>query len=205
MKNIFKFSSLLLLLAALPLAACEDVEEGAVDDELYDENMNEIENTAIQTEEDPSTDMNKALAVIHSNDMELDAWVTFTEVDEGVRVQGRFEGLPEGMHAYHAHVYGDCRADDYASAGPHLVFYPPAPEDAPIVGNLGEFSADRSGAAMTDTIIENIDLEDLIGRAVVVHEQGNNLNPPPTGNAGARIACGVIGIANTGEGMNMDM
>ncbi len=198
----------MLLIIAVAIAGCEDAEEGAIDDELYDENMNETENTAIQTEDDMSMDISKALAVIHSNDMELDAWVTFTEVDEGVRVQGRFEGLPEGMHAYHAHVYGDCRADDYSSAGPHLVFDPPAPENAPIVGNLGEFSANAGGVATTDTVITNVDFENLIGRAVVVHEQGNNLNPPPTGNAGARIACGVIGIANTGsanEGMNMDM
>ncbi len=215
MKNLSKFfiSALIVAIAAV---GCEDPQEGAVDDELYDENMNEAENTALQTgeeidalDDDDDMEMNKALVVIHSNDMNLDAWVTFSEVEEGVRVHGRFEGFPEGMHAYHVHVSGDCRADDYSSAGPHYVFDPPAPENAPIVGNLGEFSADPSGVVMTDTVIAAIDeLEDLIGRAVVVHAQGNNLNPPPTGNAGSRIACGVIGYANTGSthgGMDMDM
>lgn len=203
MNKISRFFLPALLVMTCMLLGCEDVKEG------YNEEMKSEDTATQMDDDDDDMEIHKAVAVIHSNDMQLDAWVTFTEVEEGIRVQGHFDGLAEGMHAYHVHVYGDCRADDYSSAGPHYVFDPPAPEDAPIVGNLGEFSANPSGAAETDTVITAIDdLEDLIGRAVMVHENGNNLNPPPTGNAGARIACGVIGFANTGSGsgmMNMDM
>lgn len=119
----------------------------------------------------------------------------------GVDVTAEIEGLPPGKHGYHIHVLGDCSSPDGKSAGTHFNFagssMKPAADIKRITGNLGELDADKEGKAMAKTHLDKASLQgpySLIGRSVIIHEKGNDPAQPPIGAAGARLACGVIGI-----------
>ncbi len=66
---------------------------------------------------------------------------------------------------------------------------------------MGNIEADASGTAKLSYVDHNLSLTDgprsIIGRAVIVHERADDLKSQPSGDAGARIACGVIGRANS--------
>jgi Cu-Zn family superoxide dismutase len=126
----------------------------------------------------------------------------FTSVSGGVHITGQVEGLPAGEHGFHIHEYGDCSAGDGTSAGGH--FNPAgAPHGGPDatprhVGDLGNLTADTQGMATYDRVDAVVRLDGphgVIGRGVIVHAGRDDLTSQPTGAAGARLACGVIGIA----------
>lgn len=125
--------------------------------------------------------------------------VTFTIVNDGVRIVADLEGLTPGDHGFHIHEFGDCSAPDASSAGGH--FNPtkkrhgsPENEDRH-VGDLGNITADAEGKAHYDRIDKVIALEGddtIVGRSVIVHSKADDFVTQPTGNSGARVACGVI-------------
>lgn len=126
--------------------------------------------------------------------------VTFTKNgEEGILVQGNFEGLESGKHGFHIHQYGDCRAEDGTSAGGH--FNPAkmdhgAPDsDMRHMGDLGNLEANEDGSAVVEYVDTNIDLAKILGRGIIIHAGEDDLTSQPTGAAGSRVACGVIGIA----------
>jgi len=127
--------------------------------------------------------------------------VTFTKVEGGVKVVADLQGLTKGKHGFHIHECGDCSSSDGASAGGH--FNPMAkshgaPMDAMRhEGDMGNIEADENGKAHMEYTDKNISFEgaaSIIGRSVIVHKDEDDLKTQPTGNAGARVACGVIGI-----------
>lgn len=147
----------------------------------------------------------KAVAVIYpTQGNTAQGTVTFMKVDEFIEVKADISGLSPGNHGFHIHEYGDCTAPDATSAGGH---YNPegTPHGAPDavaaqrhVGDLGNITADENGNAtldMTDQVIALNGDHSIIGLAVVIHAGEDDLTSQPTGNAGARVACGVIGIA----------
>lgn len=129
--------------------------------------------------------------------------VTFSTVDGGVKVVVDVSGLsPNGMHAIHVHQYGDVRSADGKSAGGH---YNPAGHDHALptegtrhAGDLGNLTADYNGNAHYEITVTNITLNGkhnpIIGRGVIIHAKADD-GGQPTGNAGSRIAMGVIGAA----------
>ncbi len=128
--------------------------------------------------------------------------VTFTKAEGGVRVQAQLKGLKPGDHGFHIHEFGDCSAPDGASAGGH--FNPAgAPHAGPHdpqrhTGDMGNVTAGADGGASVDYVDTQASFEganDVLGRGVIVHEKGDDLKTQPTGNAGGRLACGVIGAA----------
>ena len=147
---------------------------------------------------------NELIAVIHPTEgNEANGTITFTRVDNGVRVQATIAGLdPESRRGFHIHEFGDCSAADATSAGGH---YSPhnrdhgAPEDAERhMGDLGNLESDENGIArmdFIDPVIELTDRSGIIGRAVIVHLGEDDYVTQPTGDAGARAGCGVIGVA----------
>lgn len=147
--------------------------------------------------------VDKAIAVLHPTaGNEAHGIVTFTKEQDGIRVVAQVEGLTPGKHGFHIHEFGDCSAADGKSAGGH---FNPAnvahagPTDAERhVGDLGNITTDESGTANLDWLDSHLALQgpnSIIGRGVIVHAQEDDLTSQPTGNAGARVACGVIGIA----------
>lgn len=129
--------------------------------------------------------------------------VTFTQVEGGIRVVAHVEGLAPGKHGFHIHEFGDCSSADATSAGGH--FNPGGmPHGAPTAdkrheGDLGNImTAGKDGTADLDWVDSHLGFEgptSIIGRGVIVHASEDDLKTQPTGNAGARVACGVIGIA----------
>lgn len=125
--------------------------------------------------------------------------VTFSEAENGVSIQGSFEGLEPGNHGFHIHQYGDCTAEDGTSAGGH---FNPAANDhgAPSdmerhMGDLGNIEANEDGVASVNYVDETVSLSQILGRGIIIHAGEDDLSSQPTGAAGSRVACGVIGVA----------
>ena len=133
--------------------------------------------------------------------------VTFTEVADGVRVNAEITGLTPGKHGFHVHEKGDCSAPDATSAGDHFnpTGQPHGAADAleRHDGDMGNIEADASGVAKLNYIDHNISLvageRSVLGRGVIVHADPDDLTSQPSGNAGARVACGVITRAGGSE------
>lgn len=125
---------------------------------------------------------------------------------EPVFIEVSVVGLASGKHGFHIHEKGDL-SDGCASTGGH---YNPdkvshgAPNDqVRHVGDLGNLVADEHGIAKTsfsDTVVSLYGSRSVLGRAIVIHAEIDDLgktNHPDslkTGNAGGRVACGVIGV-----------
>jgi Cu-Zn family superoxide dismutase len=126
---------------------------------------------------------------------------TFTEHDGKVHMKVVVSGLTPGTHAIHLHDKGDCSAPDAMSAGGH---WNPSSEDhgkwghTPYHhGDIGNLVADAKGKAELelDTDLWTIGdgkTTDVVGHAVVVHAKEDDFTTQPTGNAGGRVACGVV-------------
>jgi superoxide dismutase, Cu-Zn family len=130
--------------------------------------------------------------------------VSFTKVAGGVRIEAEVSGLKEGQHGFHIHEFGDCSAPDGASAGGH--FNPTGdphagPKEAKRhAGDLGNLEAGKDGVAKLDWVDPTGSLEgaaSFLGHGVIVHEKADDLKTQPTGNAGGRLACGIVGAAKT--------
>jgi Cu-Zn family superoxide dismutase len=148
--------------------------------------------------------VNQLVAVVHpTQGNSCSGTVRFVEQNGKVRVIADLSGLkPNQKHAMHIHEFGDCTAPDGTSAGGH---YNPEGHDHALpdmsmrhAGDLGNVQADASGKAHYELTVDNVTLAGLqnpiIGRGVIVHAQPDD-GGQPVGNAGARIGCGVIGIA----------
>ena len=126
--------------------------------------------------------------------------VAFVQRGSTVYVDAHISGLSPGLHGFHIHEKGDCRAADGSSAGGH--FNPAGaahagPDSTPRhAGDLGNITADANGTAVYRVQVTGISLgtaeDSIIGRAVIVHANADDLRTQPAGNAGARIACGLI-------------
>jgi superoxide dismutase, Cu-Zn family len=148
----------------------------------------------------------KAVAVLHPTaGNKVTGIVTFTAVADGVQVHAEITGLTPGKHGFHVHEFGDCSAVDGSSAGAHFnpTNQPHAGPDAAVrhEGDMGNIEADTSGGAKVDYVDHQIsianDAKSVIGRSVIVHAKADDLQTQPSGDSGARIACGVIGWAKT--------
>jgi len=124
----------------------------------------------------------------------------------GTRVYGTIKGLPVGLHGFHIHTYGDL-SNGCDSAGPH--FNPTQQDHGSLtsevrhVGDFGNLES-QGGDVTFDFFVKDLNLfgsQSIIGRAVIIHADADDLGrtshplSKTTGNAGARLVCGVIGIA----------
>lgn len=128
--------------------------------------------------------------------------VHFVQEKDGMHITAQLSGLTPGEHGFHIHEFGNCACDDAVCAGGH--FDPThKPHGAPTsnerhVGDLGNITADENGNATYDYVDKQITLNgphSIVGRAVIVHAQRDDLTTQPSGDAGARVGCGVVGIA----------
>jgi superoxide dismutase, Cu-Zn family len=127
--------------------------------------------------------------------------VTFTKVGDDVQVVADIQNLTPGKHGFHIHEKGDCSAPDASSAGGH--FNPTMKHHGgPMTldhhtGDLGNIEADASGKAHLDWKgkLSLTGKDSIIGKSIVVHEKEDDLKTDPSGNSGARVACGAINAA----------
>lgn len=126
--------------------------------------------------------------------------IVFQEKKDKLVMKIELSGLAPGLHGFHIHEKGDCSAPDATSAGGH---YNPRgkPHGGPGIserhgGDLGNIEADNNGKANLEIEITGLSLQDeaenILGKSVIVHAARDDLKSQPAGNAGARVACGVI-------------
>lgn len=126
--------------------------------------------------------------------------VNFAQKGDKVVVVAQVSGLAPGSHGFHIHEKGDCSSPDAMSAGGHFNptgkphAHPSTPERH--AGDMPMLVADSSGNASITTELDVITIgggaTDIIGKAVIVHTDPDDFKTQPTGNAGARVACGII-------------
>ncbi len=128
--------------------------------------------------------------------------LTLVPMGDGVHITGEIGGLGAGQtHAIHVHEKGDCSAVDASSAGGH--FNPTGSAHGragtPVhhAGDMDNIVADPDGVAKIDIHLAGVTLgggaaNDIAGRAVIVHAAPDDYTSQPAGNAGARVACGVV-------------
>ena len=147
----------------------------------------------------------RAVAVLVPTDgNEVAGTIHFTQRRGEVEVTGRIRGLEPGKHGFHVHQYGDLtNLETGESAGGH---YDPTgmphgrpDDDERHAGDLGNIEADQNGAAnvnIRDSVLRLNGPQSIIGRAIVVHAKADQFTQP-VGDAGDRVALGVIGIAQS--------
>jgi len=126
---------------------------------------------------------------------------TFEEVDGKVHVVIFVQGLKPGQeHGLHIHEVGDCSSGDGMSAKGHFNPYGKPHAHAGTAerhaGDLPSLKAAKNGRAKVDVMLDVITVApgpaSIVGRGLIVHADADDYKTQPTGNAGARIACGVI-------------
>lgn len=145
-----------------------------------------------------------AIATIHpTENNSAKGTVRFHKSPQGIHITAQISGLTPGIHGFHIHEFGDCSCKDASCAGGH--FNPTNAQHGPPNqakshrGDLGNIHADNSGNAFYDSVNKYIQLNgpnSIIGRALIIHENADDLSSQPTGNSGARVGCGIIGIDN---------
>ncbi len=118
--------------------------------------------------------------------------VRFFQSVDGVIVEAEICGLPEtgtGFFAFHIHEGGSCTGEDFPNTGGHLnpkeEIHPNHAGDLPpLLGNHGK--------AYLKVLTDRFRIEQIIGRTVILHDAPDDFHTQPSGNAGAKIACGVI-------------
>jgi Cu-Zn family superoxide dismutase len=123
---------------------------------------------------------------------------------EGVQVVLSANGLPAGVHGVHIHQTGSCDAPDFTTAGGH--FNPTSRQhgtenpNGPHAGDLPNLTVDANGHGSLNGTARGVtlvggganSLRKPGGTALVVHASADDYRTDPSGNSGARIACGVI-------------
>jgi Cu-Zn family superoxide dismutase len=128
---------------------------------------------------------------------------TFSQKTNGVQLDLKVSNLSPGLHGFHIHAVGRCEAPDFKSAGPH--FNPEGKQhgwDNPLghhLGDLQNLDVGPDGKANVRILVPGVTLGEGAmslfhegGTALVIHEKPDDGKTDPAGNAGARIACGVI-------------
>jgi Cu-Zn family superoxide dismutase len=143
----------------------------------------------------------KASALIEARSKSsVSGQATFTEVPGGLLIDVSVAGATPGLHALHVHETGDCSDPEAKSAGGH--WNPDASDHgAPDAvkhhaGDLGNMVVDEGGNGRKVLLVHGLTVQpgthSVVGRALVVHAQADDLVTQPTGAAGGRIGCGVI-------------
>ncbi|KAJ3204839.1 Superoxide dismutase [Cu-Zn] [Clydaea vesicula] len=151
--------------------------------------------------------MVKAVCVLRG-DSEVTGTVVFSQESENspTSIEVQLKGLKPGPHGFHIHEFGD-NTNGCVSAGghynPHGKTHGAPTAEVRHAGDLGNLTADGSGVISTklqDSQVKLIGPLSVIGRTAVIHGDIDDLGlgghelSSSTGNAGARLACGVIGI-----------
>lgn len=169
-------------------------------DAVTDGAENVYESVADYFSDDPDAD---AVALVRPTaGSDVEGVVRFEQMDDGTEVYVSLRGLEPGAHGIHIHENGDCSAPDGSSAGGHWDPMNTNDHGGPFsemsnrhVGDLGNFTAGENGVASESVTIPGMMVEGeypIAGQAIIVHSGRDDLETDPAGDAGNRMACGVI-------------
>jgi Cu-Zn family superoxide dismutase len=126
----------------------------------------------------------------------------FKEKNGSVEIVVELKGAKPGQHGVHLHDKGDCSAPDASSAGGH--FNPDSKNHgAPNVdphhaGDFGNMTVAANGTGKLRLTVKGLTVapgpNSVVGHAIVIHADQDDLKSQPAGNAGARVACGVVQV-----------
>ncbi len=206
-----KTLSTLLLSSSLLLAACAG-EQPAEDttapgEETTTEEMT-TEDTTAETTTEETAEVEPVEVTMLNSEEEESGTATFTETADGVEVAYEFTGLPEGEFGMHIHETGAATPPDFEDAGGHWnptdVEHGTNSETGPHLGDLPNIVVDSSGEVSGEELIADATLaeeaaegkyslhNDGQGTALIVHDQADDYESQPTGDAGNRQLGGVI-------------
>ena len=127
--------------------------------------------------------------------------VKFTQIGDVIRITGEITGHTKGPKGFHIHEKGDCSDDKGMSTGghfnPHKHKHGGPYDPVKHAGDLGNLVFNDQGVSKINFTVGDISVSrdtpnGIIGRAVIVHAGVDDFTTDPTGNAGGRVACGVI-------------
>ena len=130
----------------------------------------------------------------------VEGLIHFSELRGITSVNGTVTGLkPNAPHGFHVHEKGDCSTPDFSSAGGHFnpTNQPHGAHGSGLhhLGDMPQLMADASGTAKVSFNSQTLKLRgvnSIIGKSVIVHRDPDDVNHQPVGNAGPRLACGVV-------------
>ena len=144
----------------------------------------------------PSTAGAQAKAELKDAQGKVVGTAMLNAVSGGVKIALKASGLKTGDHGFHIHAVGKCEPPAFTSAGGH--FNPgnkkhgkKNPEGAH-AGDLQNLRVGADGRGSIDVTAGGVTLKDVAGLALVIHADSDDEKTDPTGNSGARVACGVI-------------
>lgn len=154
------------------------------------------------------SDTVKAICTLVNTEEGIKGVITLEEVGDKTIIRAKLSGLKPGKHGFHIHEFGNL-TNGCITAGAHYNPYGKThggpDSETRHVGDLGNILADENGNAeleITDHLIKLTGPYSVIGRAFIIHAgeddlgQGGNDESLKTGNAGARVVCGIIGTTN---------
>lgn len=125
--------------------------------------------------------------------------VYFKETKEGVFLTAKIHGLPQSkikctgkFFGFHIHSGNSCtgtKEDEFANSGTHY-----NPNDCPHPFHAGDLPPliENNGYAYMTVLINKFKIDDIIGKALIIHDSPDDFNSQPSGNSGKKIACGKI-------------
>jgi Cu-Zn family superoxide dismutase len=145
----------------------------------------------------PAQAAESAKADLRTADGKTIGTVTLTDTGKGVLLAVALKGAPAGVHAFHIHAVGKCEPP-FKSAGAH--FNPDQKKhgfvaDGPHSGDMPNLHIPASGDLDQEILNTNLTLQGVLdadGSAVVLHAGVDDYKTDPAGNAGDRVACGVV-------------
>jgi Cu-Zn family superoxide dismutase len=150
----------------------------------------------------PALAADTAHAVLKDKDGKEVGKVDFTDTPSGVLMRLDLTAVPPGEHALHLHTVGKCEPPDFKSAGGH--FNPDETkhgllsDEGPHAGDLPNIYVPESGKITIEVLAPLVSLSgerallDDDGTSIVIHDGADDALTDPAGNAGVRIACGVV-------------
>ncbi|GGJ82462.1 hypothetical protein GCM10007063_01230 [Lentibacillus kapialis] len=186
------------LVFASILGACADTNDEMEESQKYSSNP------GVETSAPMSEKTDKLEVTMYNNNKEKIGTTTIRPAYTGVKITLEASELPSGTHGFHIHENGICGAPDFQSAGGHF-----NPTDAkhgfehpkgPHAGDLQNIKVNQSGNVFADAAANMVTLEkgknnSLLkegGTALIIHSGADDYKSQTSGDAGERIACGVI-------------